>query len=130
MQAFVARLTAALLFIHTVCGCCWHHAHASEHRAAAAQTATCCHHHQHEGGDGEHQKPGKCKSECQGKCSYVVPPKVQIEAPQFLAIDLNAVLPSLADDSLAAASSGPAFAFPLDLAPPLRTHLLHQVLLN
>jgi hypothetical protein len=132
MQAFIANLTAALLFIHTVFGCCWHHAHACEHVTSIAviQPAKCCHHHHHENDGKQQQKPGKCKVDCEGTCSYVLPQKVTIEAPQWVAIDFLAVLPSFADGQLEAAASWEALPSLFDLAPPLRTHLLHQVLLN
>jgi hypothetical protein len=132
MQAFVASLTAALLFIHTVFGCCWHHAHACEHslKVAVSQPHKCCHHHHHDEDSQQHEKPGKCKSDCEGTCSYVVPQKVTIEAPQWIAIDLLAVLPSPSDRQIEAAASWEALLSPSDLAPPLRTHLLHQVFLN
>src|SRR5437868_88589 len=86
MQAFVSILTAALLFIHTVFGCCWHHEHCSEHGSSVAvnQSAKCCHHHQHGSDSKQQEKPGKCKVECAGACIYVVPPKVTVEAPQSI----------------------------------------------
>jgi len=130
MQAFVASLTAALLFIHTVFGCCWHHAHPCEQISTMAQPATCCHHHQHNSDSKQGEKPGKCKVECEGTCTYVLPQRVQIEAPQWVAIDLLAVLPSLAECPLEVGSSREVLTLLPDWAPPLRTHLLHQVLLN
>jgi hypothetical protein len=63
-------------------------------------------------------------------CSYVVPQKVQIAAPQWVAMDLAAVLPTLADYSLKAASTWQAASLLPDVEPPLRMYLLHQVLLN
>jgi hypothetical protein len=128
MQALVASLTAALLFIHTVLGCCWHHAQCSA--SAVSESEHCCHHHQHSSDSKQPEKPCKCNVECEGACTYVIPQRVKIEAPQRVAIDLLAVLPSLADRQLEVASSW-EFISPLsDWLPPLRTHLLHQVLLN
>jgi hypothetical protein len=132
MQAFVSSLTAALLFIHTVFGCCWHHAHGCQLGAAVAVTsgAKCGHQHQHDG-DGPHdEKPCGCKIECQGSCIYVVPQKVTVQAPEWVGIDLVAVLPSLAEHGMGTAASWEAGWSAPDLAPPLRRHLLHQVLLN
>jgi len=130
MQAFIASLTAAMLFIHTVCGCCWHHAHAREQGSTVAQAAKCCHHHQHDSDSQHRENPCKCNIDCEGACTYVVPQKVQIEAPQWVAIDLLAVVPSLADRQVEAAASWEAASSLPDLVLPLRTHLLHQVLLN
>lgn len=128
MQAFVATLTAALLFIHTVFGCCWHHAQCST--AAVAEPTHCCHHHKHGGDSKQQPKPCKCNVQCEGTCNYVVPQKVKVEAPQWITVDLLAVLPSLAGGQIEGPSSWQAISWPPDLVPPLRTHLLHQVLLN
>lgn len=128
MHAFVSISTAALLFIHSVFGCCWHHAHCST--AAVAEPTHCCHHHQPGTQSKQQEKPGKCAVECGGTCIYVVPQKVTIEAPQWVAIDLLAVLPSLADIQIEAAAAWEAVSSLPELVPPLRTHLLHQVLLN
>jgi hypothetical protein len=128
MQAFVASLTAALLFIHTVFGCCWHHAQCST--AGVCEPAHCCHHHQHDSDGQQQERPCKCTVECEGTCIYVVPQKVTVEAPDRVAIDVLAVLPSLADCQIEAAVCWEGITSPTDLAPPMRTHLLHQVLLN
>lgn len=132
MQAFVANLTAAVLFIHSVFGCCWHHSHACDRITAVAmsQSTKCCHHRHDESDSKQQEKPGKCEVDCEGTCTYVVPEKVTIEAPQWVAIDLLAVLPSLSERQIEAATSWEALLAQSDLAPPLRIHLLHQVLLN
>jgi len=130
MQAFVSIVTAALLFIHTVVGCCWHHAHGCDRISAVAvsQPAKCCHHHQHSGESNQPQKP--CKADCEGGCIYVVPQKLTVEAPQWASFDVLAVLPSLADHRIDASATWELGWSPPDVVPPLRTHLLHQVLLN
>jgi len=130
MQAFVASLTAAMLLLHAVLGCCWHHAHRCEHRLASAQPADCCHHLPQDGDGQPENNPHSCPGECEGSCVYVVPGKVQIEAPQWTSIDFLAVLPLLADEPWEAATSWEAACSVPDFAPPLRRHLLHQVLLN
>jgi hypothetical protein len=132
MQAFLSSLTAALLFIHTVFGCCWHHAHRCGHdsTAAVSQPIKCCH-HQHTRDTKQQEKPCGCKVECEGTCIYVVPQKVKVEAPQSIeSFESVAVLPSLAGSPVEPAPSWKAGWSPPDLVPPLRTHLLHQVLLN
>src|SRR5262245_13696025 len=126
MQAFVANLTAAALFIHTILGCCWHHAHhGTRHVAAVAKSATGCHHQEHSDGNCQQEKPCQCKVECEGTCIYVGPQKVKVEVPQGIAIDVLAVLPSHADRQIEAAASWQAGWSLPDLGPPLRTHLLH-----
>ena len=81
-------------------------------------------------GSKPHEKPCKCHVECEGTCTYVVPQKLKVVAPQWVAMDIVAVLPLLAGESIETAPSWEAVSSPNDLAPPLRTHLLHQVLLN
>jgi len=130
MQALVSILTAALLFIHAIFGCCWHHTHACEQVATVAEATHCCHHHQQHSDSSPFEKPCKCKVECEGTCTYVLTQKVKVEPPQTITIDLLAVLPSLADGQMEALPSWRAGWPPPDLVRPLRTHLLHQVLLN
>jgi hypothetical protein len=129
MQAFVASLTAALLFIHAVFGCCGHHAHACEHAIEVVLPATCCH-HDHDEGSQHNDEPCDGKHDCEGSCIYVLPQKMKIEAPQCVIIDLLVVLPALADHRFDSASSFESLSSPRPFGPPLRPHLLHQVLLN
>jgi hypothetical protein len=127
-------LTAGLLFIHTVLGCCWHHAHRWDGRGAAlvAEKAHCCPHHD----DQKSQQPGPddCRQERCETCTYLLPQKVLIDSPQsaqFLAaLDLAAVLPQAADTIGLGASRRGFCAGLFDAAPPLRLHLLHQTLRN
>jgi hypothetical protein len=129
MQAFVASLTAGLLLIHAVFGCCWHHAHECEHAIEAVPPATCCL-HDHDQGSQHNDEPCDSKHDCEGSCIYVVPQKIKIEAPQWLVIDLLTALPALTDHRFHSASSFENFSSPRPFEPPLRPHLLHQVLLN
>jgi len=128
MHRLLSILTAALLFIHTVFGCCWHHAHHGEHDQSSATSGStlCCHHAEHSG-DSE---PCERHVECEGACIYVLPQKVAVEAPQELAVDLPVVLPSLACQQVESARTWEAGRFLHGSMPPLRIHLLHQVLLN
>jgi len=132
MHGVLTSLTAVVLFIHTVFGCCWHHAHCFEHGSTVAvnQPLKCCRHHQHSSDSKQQEEPCKGNVECKGTCIYVVPQKVKVEAPQWVAVDLLAVLPLLADQAIGTAGSCEAGWSSPDLVPPVRTHLLHQVLLN
>jgi hypothetical protein len=131
MHAFLSSFTAALLFIHAVFGCCWHHAHGGNHgqRAALSESATCCPHHSHDGCSND-ECPCQCESDCEGICSYTPAQKIVIEAPQASAPHyvLSAVAFTGCDLRFAAG--------PIELggklcepAPPLRAHLLNQVFL-
>src|SRR4051812_64926 len=128
MQPCVVSLTAALLFIHTVCGCCWHHAQQCEHGWAVGHTS--CDHHDHDSRSSQPDRPCNCKLVCEGTCNYILTDEVKIEAPQWVSIDLLAILPSVASRHLEAPLSWEAASSLTDWAPPVRTHLLHQVLLS
>ena len=128
MQAFVSSLTAALLFIHTVFGCCWHHAHDCT-AAVAGPEACCCHDHD-DGDSKQHEQPCQDGADCEGACAYVLSQKVKVEAPKWITIEYLAVLPTLADGQLEAATSWRVLSSLPNVGPPLRLHLLHQVLLN
>src|SRR6267142_2333810 len=132
MQAVLSISTAATLFIHAVFGCCWPHVHSRDHAitAAIAQPVSCCKHHYHGSDDRQQEKPRKCTVECEGTCNYLVPQKVQIDAPQTVALfDLIAAVPAVADVQAALARFWALGCSPQESAPPLRLHLLHQLLL-
>src|SRR5262249_19630814 len=85
MHAILANALAALLFIHTVLGCCWHHAHGCDDcKASVAKTAakhTCCHHHHSDKERGQTpQTPCKCRLECTGTCVYLPTQKTQVDS--------------------------------------------------
>jgi len=133
MHAFLSSSMAVVLLIHAAFGCCWHHAHyCVPHQAsiAVAEPTGCCQ-HRHHGDSEQREQPCGCKVECHGTCAYVLPQKVKIDAPQAVAfIDLVATLPLLADAQTLSASWCSIGDGPLAAAPPLRLHLLHQLLLN
>lgn len=137
MQAVVSSLTAVLLFIHTVFGCCWHHAHVCQQQpiAAAATTAGCCQHrHHHEGPQqsesNPHEQPGNCQVNCHGTCNYTVPQKVRVDSPLSIAsIDLWPTAGALCQSHLVSAIAWEAAGLQPLPEQPLRLHLLHQLLL-
>src|SRR5262249_6394560 len=98
--------------------------------AAATQPVKCCQHHEHGGSSRPQHKPCDCNLDCEGSCAYVVPQKVRIDAPQVTALlSLAAAQPSLADfpsASVTRSELGQSFH---GTAPPVRLHLLHQLLL-
>lgn len=136
MHGFLSNLTAAMLAMHTVLGCCWHHAHSctkpcglarcvetpdsggenhATHTVAAADSSGDPHHGQHE---------------CLGAtCSFLGPTK---ENPAELPpqIHASAVIPLLCGDFSIPASAEWQEFFACDaLSSPLRLHLMHCVLL-
>jgi hypothetical protein len=80
MHAFLSSLTAFLLAMHTVLGCCWHHAHhceeASEAAGSVASADACDHSHGvpiASDDDGQNQHG---RHDCQGTtCVFVGPTK-------------------------------------------------------
>jgi hypothetical protein len=136
MRALLSNLTAVLLVIHAMIGCCHHHWHSDAECAAAATISAapcqccdpCC------GSNDESEQPSHpCdgKLECQGVCNYVPTEKTQIDAsPADAAFDFAAAIPTLLGGHLAAATLSWDRAHTLnDSPPPLRLHLLHQILL-
>ena len=131
MQDFLSGTMAASLFIHTVFGCCWHHAHSHVQGsdATAFQAESCCSHHD----QSDHkplQKPCKCNLECEVGCIYVAPPKVQIDSPRGVApFDLAAIISASADDQIMSTARWDLASRPVAIELPLRLHLLKQMLL-
>ena len=135
MHAVLYSSMAALLGIHAFFGCCWHHAHRCEQcppsATQVAQQPKCCHHHQ---GTDEKQNgkktPCKCFLECYGVCAFLPSQKVQLDSPELIVpLDSVAVLPAFSDMQLLAASPWEVSRGPTAVSPPLRLHLLHQILL-
>lgn len=136
MHAFLSNLTAALLVIHAMIGCCHHHWHRDVECAApatiCATESPCC---DHLGGlgDADEQPSPPCNGEleCHGVCNYVPTEKTEIDASSVDAtLDLAATIPSLLDGRLASTTlSWDSALAPHDSPPPQRLHLLLQILL-
>lgn len=140
MQAFVANLTAAVLFIHAAFGCGWHHAHGENHAVLA--TDACCDHQHHDHCSHEpcdHDAdphlpsptaPGPCCEHCAGSCVYTQPQKVELNGSLAVVwIDLLATAPILADAQTLSATWHHIGDSPHQAAPELGLHLLYQSLL-
>jgi hypothetical protein len=135
MNAILSILTAAALFIHAAMGCCWHHTHHCGHgdatTAGVSQPVQCCKHHHPAQHGKQPADPCKCKVECHGVCIYLPTQKTHIDAPRIV-IPFNhvAVIPALADTHhLSAPFRLDGTGGALESEPPLRLHLLHQILL-
>lgn len=135
MHIVLSSLMAALLGIHAFFGCCWHHGHrcaeCTPSATQVAQPAKCCHHHQ--GTDEKQhgkQTPCKCFLECHGVCIYVPSQKVQLDSPELIVpLDFVAVLTAFSDMQQASTAPWEISRGPTAVSPPLRLHLLHQILL-
>ena len=128
-NAFIANLTACTIGVHALLGCCWHHEHAGPQAGILASLAAL----QHDGGlhaakcpGGEQHKPNVCR---EGKCDFIrlvnkkltQTPSVSFSSfAQPLAGADRAVNGERSDRQLGDADFDP---------PPLRLHLVKQVLL-
>jgi hypothetical protein len=135
MHGLVSNLMAALVGIHAVLGCGLHHAHECEEcvpsSTQVARAPTCCHHQQDASPcDESAPTPCKCFLECHDVCAFLPTSKTQVELPA-LVVPFESALTVSAISSLQAAScSSSEFSHGnAALAPPLRLHLLHQILL-
>jgi len=125
-----------LVLTHMLVGCCWHHAHA-EHVACCQEHSDAVFFHRHEDGDhdtGDHDCPhhdSPChQNGCdEGECVFVVPEVDTtvklIDGGHPLAI---APMEPFSGGSAKYPSASPE-APPPSNPPPLRLHLMNQVLL-
>lgn len=134
MHKTVHSLTMLLVLYHLLVGCCGHHAHADSRKASieASPYTACCGHGHREHNDGqepassEHSHESGCDEDV---CHFVVP---QAGGGAVLAVQsaaancLCSVLPALEHLSSSYLASAPP---PPAGIPPLRLHLVHQVLL-
>lgn len=144
MRAVVSITVAATIALHTVLGCCWHHAHASvlvstevQTKVAAPAKVTkrcCCHSRQARDVPAEHdsqrQNPKKsCPGPCGEKCdAAAIRRTTEHDSTVHCVVVISAMpdrplliptVPTLRDSSLDT----------LVEAPRIRLHLLHQLLL-
>jgi hypothetical protein len=140
MRGCLSSLTAAMLALHTLLGCCWHHAHCCTQECGSAVciespspdgcqgdraddscAATSSVGHGHHGHHGRH--------ECQGgTCTFMGPNRVNWQQSSLSFDALPAVLSPINGAAVAEVRAKPFFG-PDAFLPPLRRHLLDQVLL-
>ena len=140
---YVRYLTAVVLCMHALLGCCWHHAHACT-AAPPAKDAVTLAHREHSHSACCHHSPVSCnpisssdpcddsdhRHECQGdRCVYVRAEATQIppleflgDASEFGQLPRQQAVVGGGDVSWAPAKGGLGVA-------RLRLHLLHHILL-
>jgi len=149
MRRMMSYITGVLLLLHAVFGCCWHHAHTCPQESCDASTAcaslcpngTCSHEADHSGHHddrashgGEQFIPahqGQHPHPCDG-ATCVFLPTDSPRTVQRLAdrICVGTVVPMLSTNlPLAGDLMDSACPSPCATGPPIRTHLVHQVLL-
>jgi hypothetical protein len=103
VRSFISYLVAGCLALHTLLGCCAHHAHA-EHAQLGAICESCdhaghddhaCDGHDHDDAveadgietegvaatDGHDEPSAPCSGSCGDKCQFVTTGRVQLESP-------------------------------------------------
>ena len=134
MRALFSSLLAAWMFVLAVSGWCCRPPFAcaqTDSAPSASRAAECCKRCGREGHrESEPTAPCKGQSECHGICVYLPVQKTQLDTKPVLAsFDFIATVPALGDSQIAAALSWEQICDPLRFEPPLRLHLVHQVLL-
>jgi hypothetical protein len=132
---FLSHLTAALLAMHTVLGCCSHHEHACGQGCdSTASVESSDIHSEHSddtcGASNSESHGNHGPHHCQGStCAFVCPAREAAFSDAFH-FDLPSFACAAHADSLAQVASDSWPHFTADaLLPPLRLHLSHQVLL-
>jgi hypothetical protein len=133
MRSYLSSLTAALLAMHTVFGCCWHHAHASTPQGKSLPSVESSESHGvAHADDGCERSTGGCghhgNHNCHGsKCVFTSSAKTG--SPQFsLRLSPQSVVAPASTVPNVTRVQKPAFS-PDELLPPLRLHLIERVLL-
>jgi hypothetical protein len=133
MRAAFFSVIAASLLVHATFGSCLHHgcdAAICIDSKVAMESADDCDHDCCHGDSGHRQHaPGKGHSHCRGTCNYLPAKNTQISkcllsVPVDFAVGTSAEACSQVTNLRLAASTGE-----LVLEPPLRLHLLNQILL-
>jgi len=132
MRLLISNLLAVVLLFQALTGvCCYHVCNCGKDALVSkseAAHAHCCH-HGHKGHEQEqHQAPSN-HPHCLGFCTYVLPTKVQVDCPLLLsAFDSSDT--SLMLEQIAGSRTGHFQKLEHSaVEPPLRLHLLHQILL-
>lgn len=146
MRRFVSATVAAIIALHSVLGCCWHHAH--EATAATIETEinasepvkehSCrCHSHRHDVASSDQHDDDRQNSDdssptpapCEGKCDTQAVDRVQhddVAKLSLIALNANFEQPLLES----AVFKPQAIRTDDDVHTlPVRLHLLHQLLL-
>ena len=135
MRTFVTGLTAVMLLAHAALGCCAHHEHAcgAVHGSVAVGGAqhhgssSCCTHSAGNGGQTGHEHHGQ--DQCEGfPCDFVRPPTDRYSESRDLSCPPVALSSSCVVPALIGGQREQNLGW-TGILPPLRRHLVHQVLL-
>jgi hypothetical protein len=136
MHAAVSHCLAALMLIHSLLGCCWHHAQEEGDSSRLASflvdpSGNC---QQHPSGHSDHHQPGHpCKHHDDGTCPgtwvYFSSGRPQVSKTLFFApLDSVVALPAMDNADRQLHGCERAAIAPASRTP-MRLHLLNQILL-
>ena len=123
MQRVIILGVTIVLGIHAVFGCSCHSA-----RRPVAKSKACCPNDDCGQDQSRPRQPARCGEQCGGVCTYLPPQRTLLDALVFdvsLPANVEASVPTVN----AATSIDPADVGLPRYGPPLRLHLLHQLLL-
>jgi hypothetical protein len=134
MQTFVSNLTATMLLVHALVGCCRHLDHQCRtcERTEVSNSLACgCCHHEHAPPAERPAAPCDCRIECRTLCISLPPEKTLLNVGQSrLCIDAVTVTSTVATFYASATHIDCSARRRFRASePPLRLHLLHQVIL-
>src|SRR5262245_28959759 len=131
MQKFVSNLTALLLIVHAMIGCCHHHWHRDDECCVPVGTVAsceCCESHFEFVGANQ-MPPTPCDGdlECQGVCSYLPTPRTQLnDASESWSLELFALPPCEIAIFGCATTFSADWIAERDFSPPVRLNLLQR----
>jgi hypothetical protein len=135
MQAVFSNLLAGLLLIQALTGWCDRSPHTCVSCGPVAadlvQTDDCCRHDACPVGETE-SPIDSCpsKSECHGICIYMPSQETRLDTTQVaLPVSFMAAMPATADAEIVASLSLDTLSHSAIAEPPVRLHLLHQIIL-
>ncbi len=147
MRPFISILTATAVLLHMVLGCCWHRGHAecdlagvNEHFAGDSEEeddfglVEDAHEHDLADADHDHQHPGEQhhhdhhKCHCDGGSCLAIHPRGIESRLNLFSSSVWTIAVSPTVQAVEACYSNGIFQSDQDLAPPIRRHLLLQVL--
>jgi hypothetical protein len=125
MQNFVSPLIATLLAVHTVLGCCWHHRHDCTEACDSHPSVASAHDHGPDSDHADHHGRHECKG---GFCVFIRSAKATADGPTSRLVSVP-LAPAFCDAVVLSHAASVAIVNPDDLQPPVRRHLLCQVML-
>lgn len=131
MRAVLSILLAFLLLAQATFGLCWHKVDdcANCSSRPAVCSAECCENEADGLSSDNPAEPAGCRLECRGFCTYLPTQSTKVDMGDQPALDFVADIASLVDGKLASSPSWEHLVADINHAPPLRLHLLHQLLL-